>query len=222
MMQESRVVHIERAPWSTLVFVNPLLGETEAHLGRYAQARVAAQESLAHAHKPYFQEVGRVCRVVLGLAALGEEAYAEAEQSLQRSVTGFRKGEHHEGLGWSLAVLGFAKRALDRPSQARQCLSEAFGVATALGAFMPLIYGLPLAALLLADAGEDERAVEVYGLASRHGYVANSRWFEDVAGRRISDVAASLPPGVVAAAQGRGRARDLEATAAELLAELEA
>jgi hypothetical protein len=80
---------------------------------------------------------------------------------------------------------------------------------------------LPAIALLLADQGEKERALELYALASRAPYVANSRWFEDIAGRYIAAVAASLPPEVVAAAQGRGRARDLDATAEELLAELE-
>ncbi len=80
---------------------------------------------------------------------------------------------------------------------------------------------LPGIALLLADLGKKERALELYALASRYPLVANSRWFEDVAGRRIAAVAATLPPEVVAAAQERGRARDLEATVAELLAELE-
>jgi hypothetical protein len=51
--------------------------------------------------------------------------------------------------------------------------------------------------------------------------VASSRWFKGVAGKHIAAVAATLPPEVVAAAQERGRARDLEATVAELLAELE-
>ena len=80
---------------------------------------------------------------------------------------------------------------------------------------------LPATALLLADRGEAERAVELYALASRDPFVAHSRWFEDVAGVRIAAVAAALPPDVVAAAQERGRARDLWATARELLAELE-
>ncbi len=79
---------------------------------------------------------------------------------------------------------------------------------------------LPGIALLLADQGEKERAVELYALASRYPLVANSRWFEGVAGKHIAAVAATLPPEVVAAAQERGRARDLEATVAELLIEL--
>ena len=63
--------------------------------------------------------------------------------------------------------------------------------------------------------------MELYALASRYPFVANSRWFEDVAGKHIAAVAATLPPEVVAAAQECGRARDLGATVAELLAELE-
>jgi hypothetical protein len=51
-------------------------------------------------------------------------------------------------------------------------------------------------------------------------FVANSHWFEDVAGRHIAAVAAVLPLDVVAAAQERGWARDLDATVAELLIEL--
>ena len=63
--------------------------------------------------------------------------------------------------------------------------------------------------LLLANQGEHKRAVELYGLASRYPYVANSRWFEDIAGRYITVAAATLPPGVVTAAQERGRAGEL-------------
>jgi hypothetical protein len=50
--------------------------------------------------------------------------------------------------------------------------------------------------------------------------VANSRAFEDTFGRHIAAVAATLPPEMIAAAQERGRARDLWATMEELLEEL--
>ena len=79
---------------------------------------------------------------------------------------------------------------------------------------------LPAKSLILADQGDPERGVELYALASRYPYVANSRWFEDVVGKHIASAAASLPPDVVAAAQKRARARDLWATAEELLDEL--
>jgi hypothetical protein len=77
-----------------------------------------------------------------------------------------------------------------------------------------------MAALLLADEGEGERAVELYALAERHPRVANSRWFDDVAGQHIAEVTASLPPGVEAKARERGQARSFREAATDLLAEL--
>ena len=63
--------------------------------------------------------------------------------------------------------------------------------------------------------------MEIFALASRYLFIVNSRWFEDVVGRRITIASASLPSDMVAAAQERGRARDLDETVAELLAEFE-
>ena len=125
-------------------------------------------------------------------------------------------------MGWALAVLGYAARGLGQPSRARQHLSAALRTAAEIGAFLPFVLALPAVALLLADGGEMERALELYALASRYPYVANSRWFEDVAGRHITAAAEALPPDAVAAAQARGRARDPEATVQELLDELRA
>jgi hypothetical protein len=77
-------------------------------------------------------------------------------------------------------------------------------------------------AILLADQGDLERAVGLYAsLVSRYPIEINSRLFEDIAGRRMANVAARLPPDVLAAAQERGREMDLEATVAKLLAESE-
>ena len=90
-----------------------------------------------------------------------------------------------------------------------------------LGDLRPRTRALPLLALLLADRGEVARAVELYALASRHPVVANSRWFEDVVGRQIAAAGTDLSPAVISAARERGRARELDATLAELLAELE-
>jgi hypothetical protein len=75
-------------------------------------------------------------------------------------------------------------------------------------------------ALLLADVGQIERAVQLYALASRYPFVANSRWFEDVAGRHLTAAAAALPSAAVTAARQRGSERDLQATVSELLGEL--
>ena len=194
---------------------------TEIHLGQYEQARARAQMDL-----DFFQKAGRRrvvgCSLfVQGQAALAEEAQAEARQLLRESVAVFRAAGGPMDLGQALAVLGYAAHGSGQLSQARQHLREAMQIAAEVGIFMPRILALPGIALLLADQGEVERAVEIYALASRYPFVANSRWFEDVAGKQIGAAAAMLPSEVVAAAQERGRARDLDVTVAELLVELE-
>jgi hypothetical protein len=116
--------------------------------------------------------------------------------------------------------LGYAARGLGTPDQARRCLSECLQLGGKTGSILPILHALPAVALLLADRGEAERAVELYALASRYPFVASSRWFEDVAGKHTAAAATGLPPDAVAAAQERGRTRDLWATVEELPAEL--
>jgi hypothetical protein len=77
-------------------------------------------------------------------------------------------------------------------------------------------------ALLSVSVDEAERAIELYALASRlYSGIENSGWFWDVAGRHIEDAAEILSPEIIASAQARGRARDVQATVAELLALLQ-
>jgi hypothetical protein len=88
---------------------------------------------------------------------------------------------------------------------------------------MPLLHLMPIIPLLWADAEEPElkeQAVELYALAKSQPFVSKSRLFEDVAGKQIAAAAATLPLEAVAAAEERGRARDLWKTAEELLDEL--
>ena len=120
-------------------------------------------------------------------------------------------------MGWIPAILAYAARRAGQSSEAGEHLLHALQMATEIGAFLPLVYALPAMALLLADQGEQERAIELYQLASRYPLVAKSRWFEDIVGRHIAGVAAALPPEVVAAAQECGLSRNLEITVKELL-----
>jgi hypothetical protein len=85
---------------------------------------------------------------------------------------------------------------------------------------MPVLFGLVAAARVLADEGQIEHAIELYALVSRYPFVANSRWFGDVAGSQITALAANLPEAAVTAARQRGQARDLIATVVEFLTEL--
>ena len=219
-----------------------LLGLVDMHLGRWERGNTMAQMSL---------EVSRELGNPLGIAlsfrllcclALAEgergldvgmppylaraievrEAYTEARRLAQESVAILREMRRRSSLAMTLAVLATAERGLGDLSRGQDHLSEALRISAETGAFEPSLSTLPAIALLLADRGERERAVELYALASEHPYVANSRWFESVYGRHIAAVADTLPSDAVVAAEERGRARGLEATAVELLAELEA
>jgi hypothetical protein len=94
-------------------------------------------------------------------------------------------------------------------------------IVEAQGLIISYMFALVANAFLLAQRGNEERAVELYALASCYSHVANSVWFEDIVGQHITaTAAATLTPEAVAAAKARGQSLDLHKTAIELLAEL--
>jgi tetratricopeptide (TPR) repeat protein len=198
---------------------NSILGFVLKHLGQYKQARLQGQVGLTLARQAGWRQEESLSLELLGEVALVEGAYAKAREYLQESAAILRETRQLE-LSEVLAVLGYAARGLGQVPQAEGHLSEALRTASEIRTTFPLVTALPAIALLLADRGDKERAVELYALASRYPRVANSRWFEDIAGKHIATVAATLPPKVVAEAEERGKAQDLETTVAELLVEL--
>jgi hypothetical protein len=105
-------------------------------------------------------------------------------------------------------------------SEAEKVIPEALEFALGQKTALYLAATLPTLALLKAEKGKTERAVELYALACREPYVANSQWYEDVFGRPITEAAATLPSETVEAAKERGRGLDLWQTAESLLQEL--
>ena len=192
------------------------------HLGSYEEARTVARAVLTMSRESGRQDLTADVCEDLGRLALAERAYRTAQEWLRQSVTIYQQSGAYGSEGSALAGLVYAARGLGQAAQARGHLSAALRTVVETRQWMTALDSLPAAALLLMDGGEVERAVELYALAFRHGRVANSRWFEDVAGKHIAVAATTLPPEVVATAQERGRARDLWATMEDLLAELEA
>ena len=217
-----------------------LKGGTDVLLGRWERGNAVARRSLA-----LFREAGNTGGMAVSLwllccLALAEgergldagvppylreaggprEAYVEAQRLAQESVAVLREMRNRNELATTLAVLAAAERGLGDLDGARHHC-EALQISAETGAFLTPLFALPAIALVLADRGEQERAVELYALASRYPFVANSRWFESVFGRHIAAIAASLPPGVADAARKQGRARNVQATLEELIAEFE-
>ena len=156
-------------------------------------------------------------KAVLGCAALAEGPYGEANRWFQECPQPVEKSD----IGKLHACHGFAARGLGQFSQAQALFCQALGMAIEGKLYPSLLHALPGIALLYADQGEVERAVELYALASTFDWVANSKWFEDIAGNEIAEAAEGLPADVVEAAKARGRSLDLWETAKELLGELQ-
>jgi tetratricopeptide (TPR) repeat protein len=220
-LEECLIIYDDLGHSNFIASVHTVLGSTDLHQGQYEEARAHTQAGLALARECGLRFRIGFALIMLGCLALTEGTYAEAHRLLQEGVITYQEIGQRVDQGWSLAILGYAARGLGDRHLARQHFSEALRTFTEIEAFLPLLYALPGVALLLTNEGQVERAVEVYALASRYPLVANSRWFEGIAGQHIAAVAATLPPDVVAAAQERSRAQDLETVVAELLIELE-
>jgi tetratricopeptide (TPR) repeat protein len=220
LVEHSIALHRDMGHRHELAWIYSILAEAEAHLGRYESARVHAKRAVTLSEETAQRWAVGYSRFTSGLAALGAQDCAEAHRSLSESISALQQMGHPEHLNCAISMSAYATRGLGRPVQAAGCLTEALKSATKIRTFIALLYALPAAALLLADRGEAERAVEVYALAASHPFVAHSHWFEAVAGRQVADAAAELPPAVVEAAQARGQALDPWQTAADLAEEL--
>jgi predicted ATPase/DNA-binding CsgD family transcriptional regulator len=185
LLEESVATFKELGGGGDLVFTNIMLGETKMHLGQYGQARSQEEFTLQLAKKFKDRAGGGRALLWLGRIALVEEQFVEAELWLQESTSTFRELGQKDQLGTALASLGHAKRALGNLDEAYSYLNEALRTALDIGAFIPLLFAVPLAALLAVDRWDKDGAVKLYALASRFSFVTHSRWYSDVFGRYI-------------------------------------
>ena len=157
-----------------------------------------------------------------GTIALMRGDLSEAVRLLQASA------ELSEQLGllwqarWAHSLLATAHWLLGGQAEARADLLAVLRAATALHDVLSLLHALLGLALIFAEQGAPERGLELYALARQHPLIANNQAFTTFFGQRLDAASTALPPEAAQPAQKRGRARDLWATARELLAELEA
>jgi len=216
------------ATWEDLGSPAPLamaifnLGIVQMNLGHYKDARAQLQRSLKLARETSYQLVFEGSLFSLGWLALVDEAYTDARRWFHESTSAAQSSGRRATMVHALSGLGCAELGLGNLRPARDHLYVGLETAIDLGFTEWFLHCVGAVALLLAYEGQKEQAVELYALVLRYPWAANSQWWEDVVGKRIAAVAATLPPEVVAVAQARGRARDLQATVRELLEKLEA
>jgi predicted ATPase/DNA-binding SARP family transcriptional activator len=190
-----------------------------AHVGRYLESRTQAEKCLAACMETGSQWGLAMCYCSLGSVAVAAKSYAEASQWLLEGLAICRRNGLREDLGFSLTYLALASRGLGKVAEAWHYVGQALVVAAATNVNSLQLLATEVAALLLADQGEAERAVELDSLVTRYPTMANSKWFEDISAEPLADAVASLPPSVRAEILTRGRSRDLHATLNELSAE---
>ena len=224
LVQENLVIYNDLGSPQKLANANAIAGYPDLYLGSYKEAHSQAQYGLALCRKVqhHLSVNGIVYSVdILGKIALAKRSYIEAQVYFQEILPLCQNFGWMENEGQVWASLGYVTRGMNHIGQSRSHIFNALGVAVTEQGFLALIHTLPGIALLFADQGDVERAVELYALASTQGIVANSKWFADIAGDEIARAAEGLPVELVEAAKARGKALDLWGTAKELLVELQ-
>lgn len=185
---------------SWIIWNYSVSGFPDLFLGEYDAARKQAQQALVlNEETKHHTDVysALLCKSILGRVALAEGSYATAKRWFQECLPLYQTRGDVDNEGQELACLGFVSRAVNQITQAQRHLFDALQVAIDKESYLSLMQALPGVALLFADQGEIERAVELYALAATQGIVANSKWFDDIAGDEIAAAAESLPAEVV-------------------------
>ena len=194
-------------------------GNTLLNLGQYGQAHQMVVETL-----PILKEKGQrihegVLHHLLGALALVNGSYSEAQAAFETCLGIFQKITQLTVV-WPLSGLGYtAYHQGDLPAAKKYTVAAMADALSSKNFF--IVRALPAAALLLAAGGKVQRAVEAWSLAKSYAHVANSKWFEDIAGWKLEEVAAMAPSGTIATTRPTNQGMELWDLSAVFRAELE-
>jgi tetratricopeptide (TPR) repeat protein len=195
------------------------LGRDAAGLREYERSRQLYHKGLA-----IERDIGNLSGVAVALGDLSELAtvlgeYAEAAQLAEESLAMDRRLSRPIEIAWASRVLGNVAREQGDLEGARRHLRRALETGMSARATAPALLTMTGIAALLMREGELERPVELLVFILHHP--STWRWTKDRAAPLVAKLEAALSPECFAAAQERGRARDLDTTVQELLIELE-
>ncbi len=193
-----------------------MLGEAQLHLGNYDAAQDQVRVALALARSTGYRRGLGYSRLVGAQVALAQDDYATAHGLAQESCQTYAEIGQWEEHCRALVVLGYARRGLGLRPWAAADLHDELQKAAVNRAFIPLLWGLPALALLLADSGQTQRAAEAYSLAMCYPAVARSRWLEDVVGRQLEGAGVASSDAQQVAGQAVSKAGRLAAEAGDL------
>lgn len=154
----------------------------------------------------------------LGGLALAQQNYEQAARFLEDSLALFREIGDRGAIAQTLTNLGHVAFGLDDLPLATARYQEALQLAQAMGAVPLILEIMAGVARLRAKAQQVESALELVGLALAHPATNNDA--KAVAEPLLTELRARLPADTVAQALERGKAGDLDAAVAAVLADL--
>ena len=168
-LQEGLQLAIEIGNLRRIVFAHILLGGANTGLGRYPEARIHLEQALTlNQETRGGQFYNMIALETLGKIALAEGAFPEAQEIAQQTLRMIEEqGRGNINYASIQALAGYTARALGETISAQHYYTVTLQAAVNSKSEVSLKYVLPGVALLLADQGQIERAVELYALASR-------------------------------------------------------
>jgi predicted ATPase/DNA-binding SARP family transcriptional activator len=217
--QEAYALSQEIGDRNGIAFALMALGRDACGLGQYEHGKQLYHECLA-----MLRDIGNLSGVAVALGDLSELAtvlgeYVEAAELAQESLAMDKRLSRPIEIAWASRVLGNVACAQNDLQGARRYLRRALETGMSARATAPALLTVTGIAALLMREGELERPAELLALVLHHPWTW--RWTRNRAAPLVAELEAALSPKRFAAAQERGRARDLETTAEELLVELE-
>lgn len=197
------------------------LGMSKLHSGNFEAGYRHSQVGLVQCRELGDQRGAGMALFNLSASSILSKDYTQAEALAGESIACLREVGDAVEVGWPLTLCAEAVRRLGRPQEARRCLCEALRTARGVLGMVTNLIGIAVYLNFLADDGRTQEAVEMGALLEKSPFARASRVWPIVYGTRPDALKAALPQDQLLAAEARGRARDFNETAAEILARLE-
>ncbi|HEY3229351.1 MAG TPA: tetratricopeptide repeat protein, partial [Roseiflexaceae bacterium] len=220
LLQETVAIYTDLGDRAGLANAYYRLGWSQVFPGRYPEARATFECGLSISRTIGATLDTGGCLSGLAAIALAEGAYSETQRRGAEAISLLDVVGERWYVNWTYVLSALAERGLGNQREARRQVITALRSLLEQRTWLITFYALRTIGLLLADDEEPERAVELYALTEREETFRDSSWSFAVWRRELAAIAAMLPANVAAAAEARGRARDLWATVEELLVEL--
>ncbi len=217
MAYESLIIAREIDDIPMLIFILNTLGSVFSQMKQFDQARRYLDESLVAARR--YNSLTPLARGLMLIGQVQHEAgeYEDARRTLQETVALSRRLNDTTVICVSLTFLGASNFQLGDSVAAKPILREAIAVSYDRQVLLFTLLSLSWYALLVAEDGQPERAVEWLAMVSHHPQFAVL--YQEMIDAFNARLSSQLSPEAMQAAQQRGQQLNLDAVVKQFLAE---